>query len=385
MTKILKKKIVWVSSDCFLDHEFPQVEQAVKAFEIHWIIVLPKWKPRYSESDFVEFRHKCPQVALDFFYVNGKFRGLHPSWVIDNYKLGRYIKSVSADLYYFDLALLGLWTQFLWKQIKDLPMIVTAHQGRIHDGFSMKRIATYNHNAVFGSAKYVKMFSESQASLLHKDFPQAKIFVSPLPLIDYGPVHLNPVDGSEPIINFLAFGIIIYQKNTDLLIEAACKVYEKGYRNFKVTIKGKCNNWEFYKAKIKYPEIFDCDIRMIPNEEVADAFAAAHYFVQPYRIVTQSGPMKIAYKYNTPDIASDLPGFTDEIEEGVTGFIFKHEDSDDLARVMMKIIDNHKQDYPSLLKRMKKHVNENFSDEAIGKKYIDMFNSVISEISGKEN
>ena len=176
------------------------------------------------------------------------------------------------------------------------------------------------------------------------------------------------------IIRFLSFGIINYGKNIELLIDAACILYEHGVKNFKVSINGKCDNWEYYQERIKYPDLFECNIKMLPNSIIPNLFASSHYFVQPYRIVTQSGPMKIAFNYNTPIIASNLPGFSDEMEEGTTGYLFESESVDDLVRVMKKVIEKHSTDYVELKNRMESYVKANYSDTAIGQKYVEMFN-----------
>ena len=105
------------------------------------------------------------------------------------------------------------------------------------------------------------------------------------------------------------FGTINYAKNIDLLIDAACVLYDKGYRNFRVSINGMCKDWSFYQTKNKISRAFDIDIRSIDNSEIANLFASADYFVQPYRVVSQSGPTKIAFNYNLPIIALNLRFF----------------------------------------------------------------------------
>lgn len=115
---------------------------------------------------------------------------------------------------------------------------------------------------------------------------------------------------------------------------------------------------------------------MIENTEIANLFAKSHYFVQPYRIVTQSGPMKIAYKYNVPVIVSDLPGFLDELKEGVTGYSFKHENKESLEQTMQDIIDQHTANYEKLRLKMKQYIKEEYSPSMLAQQYIKMFNSI---------
>ena len=97
--------------------------------------------------------------------------------------------------------------------------------------------------------------------------------------------------------------------------------------------------------------------------------------VLPYKVVSQSGPLKIAFNYNIPVIVSDQPGFTDEVEEGVNGFIFKTGDVKSLELVLKKAIDNH-ENYDNFRNKMKSYTQNNYSINVIGDKYHEMFDEV---------
>ena len=223
------------------------------------------------------------------------------------------------------------WELPMFYLLPKRHYIQTAHQGEVHIGMGHKKLLNVLRRLVYSRVKYVNMFSKSQAGLFQKHFPNSKIFKIPLALKDFGiPTIVKPKDG---IIRFLSFGTINYAKNIDLLIDAACVLYDKGYRNFRVSINGMCKDWSFYQTKIKYPELFDIDIRSIDNSEIANLFASADYFVQPYRVVSQSGPTKISFNYNLPIIASNLPGFSDEILENVNGYLFEPGNVNDLVPV----------------------------------------------------
>lgn len=134
---------------------------------------------------------------------------------------------------------------------------------------------------------------------------------------------------------------------------------------------------EFYQTRIKYPELFDIDIRSIDNSEIANLFASADYFVQPYRVVSQSGPTKIAFNYNIPIIASNLLGFSDEILEGVNGYLCEPGNVNDLVRVMAHAIDTYTCDYSKLKTSMAEHTERYYSAEKIASQYIEMFDEVL--------
>jgi glycosyltransferase involved in cell wall biosynthesis len=220
------------------------------------------------------------------------------------------------------------------------------------------------------------MFSRSQADIFKSAYPNHHVFIFNLPLIGFGqPTNHRPLNGD---VKFLSFGTLNYAKNIDLLIDAACLLYEKGVRGFKVSINGSCDEWSWYQQRIKYPDIFELDIRRIENREIPNLFNGAHYFVQPYRVISQSGPMKIAFNYNVPVIVSNLPGFLDEMEEGVNGYSFERGNLEDLARVMKECIDSHELNYNLLREKMQEYTMRHYSSEVLEMKYSNMFETIIS-------
>ena len=292
-----------------------------------------------------------------------------------NIRIGKAIKRQAPDIIYMNYSIYSPWELPMFYLLPKRHYIQTAHQGEAHIGMGHKKLLNVLRRLVYSRVKYVNMFSKSQAGLFQKHFPNSKIFKIPLALKDFGvPTIVKPKDG---IIRFLSFGTINYAKNIDLLIDAACVLYDKGYRNFRVSINGMCKDWSSYQTKIKYPELFDIDIRSIDNSEIANLFASADYFVQPYRVVSQSGPTKIAFNYNLPIIASNLPGFSDEILENVNGYLFEPGNVNDLVRVMASAIDTYTRDYSKLKASMAEHTEQYYSAEKIASQYIEMFDEVL--------
>lgn len=72
----------------------------------------------------------------------------------------------------------------------------------------------------------------------------------------------------------------------------------------------------------------------VANEEVASYFAVADALVAPYLSATQSGPLQIAYAFDKPVIASDLPAFRECVSHGESGYLFSTGDSRDLTEKM---------------------------------------------------
>lgn len=370
------KKICWITPDCFLDTDlnYFNMHEILKHYDIHWIVLFSR-NNRFKESDFEQIKEGNSNLTIEFFWFNYKIR--NPKNIIVHLRLGKAIKKQCPDIIYMNDSVDSPWELPMFYLLPKKHYIQTAHQGEVHIGMRHKKLINVLRRLVYSQVKYVNMFSKSQAELFQKHFPNSKIFKIPLALKDFGsPTTEKPKDG---IIRFLSFGTINYAKNIDLLIDAACLLYDQGYRNFKVSINGMCKDWSFYQARIRYPELFDIDIRSIGNSEIANLFASADFFVQPYRVVSQSGPTKIAFNYNLPIIASNLPGFSDEILDGVNGYLFEPGDVNELVRVMAQAIDTYVFDYSKLKVSMAEYTKRYYSLERIASLYVEMFD----DVSGK--
>lgn len=373
----MRKKIVWLTADYFADCDFIPVEHVLKYYDVTWIVRIPKRLPRYKDSDFDDIEKRNPE-HLKVIRFHCKYRGRDPRNLLDMINMRDLCVKEKGDLYYLNIVA-GLPTIKLL--VDALPMertIMTAHQGAVHAGFKMQWLAQWSRNLAYNKVRYVNMFSKSQAELFYKNYPHADVTIIPLIPKDYGLPTVKEASSADKDVVFLSFGQIAYNKNIELLIDAACKMKENGIEGFKVKIAGYASKdtWAFYETHIRHPELFELDIRLIDNEEIPNLFASSHFFVQPYRIVTQSGAMKVAYRYNVPVIVSDLPGFTDELQEGENGYKFKSEDLDDLVRVMTDMVVNIKEKYDSLREKTKNYVKANYSSESIGNKYIKMFQKI---------
>lgn len=369
---MIMKKIIWITGACFTetDYNYDVMYELAKKFEIHWFI-LGAIKNYLPEKAFDIFKN-IPN--LNVYWRNNKYRIRDPRGLIFYLKLLKEINSKHPDVIYCNASPeppFAIMSIFLNKK----KTIFAAHDGKVqNDSSSFSLIRTFGYNTIFKHSRYVNMFSKSQAELMNETYPQNKIHTMVLPLKDFGKSTKSLPNN---YIRFLSFGSIIYQKNIDLLIEAGELLYNKGYRNFKISINGGCKNWEFYQKKIKHPEVFECNPQFISNETLLDLFATSHYAVFPYRRVSQSGVLKLAFNYNVPVIASQIGSFKEEIIEGLNGFFFEAGNVTSLANVMETCINRKKSDFNLLKSKMDTFIKEKYSIKNITSYYTELFTTFI--------
>ena len=120
----------------------------------------------------------------------------------------------------------------------------------------------------------------------------------------------------------LFFGFIRAYKGLDILIDAFEQLNDP---NIHLIVAG-----EFYADEKVYKE----DVRKrglsdrihfyseyIPNEGVADFFAAADIVAQPYRSATQSGISQLAYHFEKPMLVTNVGGLPEIVDHDKSGYV----------------------------------------------------------------
>jgi glycosyltransferase involved in cell wall biosynthesis len=144
-------------------------------------------------------------------------------------------------------------------------------------------------------------------------------------------------DGKRTI---LFFGNIAPYKGLEYLIAAFRQVLARR-DDYCLIVAGRPKNCERYWTGIL--ETIRADVQkgrlllradFIPDEEAEVYFKAADVLVLPYRYIYQSGVLFLGYSFGLPVLAADVGSLRDDIVEGRTGFVFRPEDSVDLARAI---------------------------------------------------
>ena len=363
-------KICWVTSGWFIDVDLPIVPELATYYQIHWIIVLYR-DCRFTTSELESYK-SVPNLNIEIIYVNQRAR--HPKTILNYFHMLWAIRKCNADVNYVNMTPASPYILLPYLLIPSPKTIFTAHDGNVKS--IMHKFTRFCFNLGYGlHSKYIHMYSLSQAKCFQENFVNKRITIIPLALKDYG---CADVLNNTSKISFLSFGTMHAEKNIGLLIRAAEDLYEEGYKNFVVSICGSSpKNWdELYGKMIKHPSLFNLQLRMINNAEIPNLFASHMYAVYPYKAMSQSGALKVAFAYHKPVIVSNLDAFKEEVVEGTNGFFFESNDINSLKNVMRKCICREKSDYLKLLESTSVYVQQKYSNDIIKKQYLDMFENM---------
>ena len=366
-----KNSITWVTAEYFVDVDLPILPYLSHYYDITWLIIISK----RSKIDYTKIiNEKCQNTSIKYKFIYLRNRAGSPKIITDYYKLIKVIKNVGSKLIYYDFGGIPYYFTLFYPFISKKKSIIALHNVTTPNQASNQKISAIYNYFVRHAYKNFQVFSQSQLHILEALHPNKNILYAPLALKDFGEPQTLP----NKDITFLFFGFIRGYKRVDVLIDAAQMAYENTHIKFKVCIAGQCDNWNEYEKRIKYPDLFDLQIRNIPNEEVADLFGKAHYFVMPYQDIAQSGAMTVGLRYNLPIIASELPAFKEFMIDKETGFFIEPANKKDLSKIMIYILSNHSSIYNRLRERQKEYINQTLSIENITNKYVKYLDSILN-------
>jgi len=242
----------------------------------------------------------------------------------------------------FDRTLLMLYYKLLGKKIVLTAHNVNAGKRDSNDSWLNRLSLKIQYNL----SNHVFVHTNGMKQELISDFriPAGKVSVIPFGINNTVPsTSLSSAQArrqlsiSEGDKTLLFFGNIAPYKGLEYLISAFAELSNKD-RSYRLIIVGKPKGSEGYWQQI-HQEIARGGIRdrvierieYIPDEETELFFKAADVLILPYTHVFQSGVLFLGYGFGLPAIVSDVGTLKEEIIEGQTGFVFKPQDSSDLA------------------------------------------------------
>jgi D-inositol-3-phosphate glycosyltransferase len=310
-----------------------------------------------DELDFPEIRSK---PGLNFLNLRGCSRPdmsfLRKVFRISTYyaKLIRYAARSKPKIFHilwnnkfelFDRTLLMLYYRLLGKRIVLTAHNVNAAKRDSKDTW-LNRLTL---RIQYRLTNHIFVHTEKMRSELLEEFgvQGARVTVIPFGINNAVPnTSLTPADAKQRLglrkdeKTILFFGRITPYKGLEYLIAAFRQVLclDQNYRLIIAGNPDRCEEyWRAVREEIRgYVQKGQVLLKanFIPDDDTEVYFKAADVVVLPYRDIYQSGVLFLGHSFGLPVVAADVGSLKDEIVEGKTGFLFRPEDSVDLAEVI---------------------------------------------------
>jgi glycosyltransferase involved in cell wall biosynthesis len=269
-------------------------------------------------------------------------------------KLIRYAATAKPTIFHilwnnkflsFDRTLLTLYYRFLRKRI-----VLTVHNVNIGRRDSKDTLLNrLTLRIQYRLADHIFVHSEKMKLELIEEFgvQRNRVTVIPFGINNAVPntgltpreakLRLGIGDGENTI---LFFGNIAPYKGLEYLVTAFQQILTR-HDNYRLIIAGRQKSNETYWNTIQEAireDVLSGRILLradfIPDDQTEVYFKAADVLALPYRHIYQSGVLFLGYSFGMPVLVADVGSLRDEVVEGKTGFVFRPEDSSDLARAI---------------------------------------------------
>ncbi|HEY5125296.1 MAG TPA: glycosyltransferase [Ignavibacteria bacterium] len=369
------KKVAFISPESYLDVDLPIVKELNKYVKLLWIVTFATSKKNnqhiFSPDQIAEYSRLN---NISHYNILSSYRVSDPRRIKWSLNIIRKIKDFDPDTIYFESFFdpyLAIFSRFYLGKKKT---IIGLHDIELHPGAD-SFFRKLSHWIIMTSFQYYHVFSDSQLKLLKVLHPDRKTFLIGLFLKNFGDPKKVKADNEGRKVNFLFFGTDYPYKGLEVLIKAVNLLTERT-SDFNITIAGKNDNFDRYRHLISDQSVYDLHLDFIKSEDIPDFFNNADFIVLPYNQVTQCGPLLIAFNYNIPVIASNLPFFKEVIVNEETGFLFPCGDHFQLAEIMNNIVMKTNIDILKMKNDLSKYVSKNYNLKNFIKKYLEMFSSV---------
>jgi len=227
-----------------------------------------------------------------------------------------------------DTVIIPAWTFFVapclgWisRALKrsNIHVVSIVHNAFDHEaGYVKNALMKYQ---LLNSTSFV-CHNQSLACDIKQVVEDPKINVSPHPIFDQYPQAVGELK-KRARTELLFFGIIRDYKGLDILLEALGQL--PADLDYHLSIVGECwgdiNQYKKFTQELGLTDKVEFVVRYVSDQEAAEYFHRADAVVLPYRSMTGTGVIPLAYHYKKPVIATNLPAFHEVIEQEKTGVI----------------------------------------------------------------
>jgi len=188
----------------------------------------------------------------------------------------------------------------------------------------------------------------------------------------------EPAADSPQQLRLIFIGRISRIKGLHVLLEALKGLDNRKYLLDIYGLIGKNN--DFYQECQRFTSAHGLSVEFkgaIPHQEIFGTLSRYDLLCLP-SLFSEMSPLVIqeAFKTGTPVIGSEVPGITEEVKNGINGFIFPFDDADALRTIFAGILND-----PGVIRELKKNIVPPRNFEEVSRETMAVYN----EIAGSNN
>lgn len=239
-----------------------------------------------------------------------------------------------------DVAVIPAWTFFLAPCLgfiaralrkRDVPVVMIVHNAEDHEAARWK--SSLSRFQLRQGSRFLTHNSAIAADL-KRLVPDIPVSIRPHPVYDDYPEPRGDLPRTHAL-ELLFFGLVRPYKGLDVALRGLAAA---DLEDVRLSVVG-----EFWQGRAETEALIrelglSSKVELVPryvsDQEAAEYFDRCDAVMAPYRSATGSGVVALAQWYRRPVIASDVPGLSQAIVDGKTGWLFPAGDVSALARLL---------------------------------------------------
>ncbi len=273
---------------------------------------------------------QAERVEVDTFQnAIGALRSLlFPNQII---RLAEQIRQSKPDVLLFPM--FHPWNSLLQRRLRDIPSVTFVHDPRPHPDLSGWFYEKLENASLRRASRCVVLSESLRPFLAGRGIAPSRVDVVPLGPFLY-PSSVQPIT-KDRIPTLLFFGRVMPYKGLEVLLQAFQKVHTDFRCRLLIAGEGNMTSYKESLASLQDVEVVN---RWIAEEEIAGFFARSDIVVLPYTSASQSGVIPIAATFGLPVIATRTGGLTEQVEEGVSGWLVPPGEAGALAKAIREAL-----------------------------------------------
>lgn len=313
------------------------------------------------------------------------------------FSLVKYIKSICReihelrkgeyDVYHIQSYKNLLVEIFMFYTAKKYckAVVTTVHNVLPHEVSKLDRNL---HKQWYKISDALIVHNEATRECLVKLFPFTESKIAVVPHGAYSNLYNNnqtEYTEREPKIHFLLFGQMRPYKGIDILIQAIPYLKEEIRKKIRITIAGNQlpgqDRTDYAEMIRKYhsEDCIDFQKRRVPDEELPELFEKADFCLFPYKEIYGSGALLMAYTYDKPVIASNVPAFIEETDNGRTGILFSSGNPKELAEAIERAVSMNKEEIASYKAAITELVQKKYNWSVSAQKTFEIYDKILKK------